>query len=127
MRTSLLLTFLLSILITVGVVHALASFFHLYYRYPLLDMPLHFLGGCAIAFSFYLLPMIHIRLPSKYHTLVYILLASLSIGVVWELFELTIGETSFAHSFLWDSARDMCMNLIGSTVGYYFVKQFHQF
>lgn len=110
-----------------GMSHAFASYFHLYWRYPLLDVPLHILGGMLVAFSFYLLPVIRIRLPRRYPQLVYVIALALIVGTLWELFEYAIGETEFGAGFAFDTLRDIGMDTVGAIAGFYFIRQFNEF
>lgn len=87
--------------------YALADF--LYWRYVWLDVPVHFLGGLALA-------MLVIGVLRNFHPRTFVLsMAGVLIG--WELFELVIQTTREAN-FVFDTALDVLMGTLGALVAY---------
>jgi hypothetical protein len=108
MRTSwLLVALVFAIAIALLEQWALADF--LYWRYPLFDVLMHFLGGLAVgSFLVGLLPRFSPRLYLIGFTLV---------AISWEILEYMLGVPREAN-FVSDTAIDMLMDALGAILIY---------
>lgn len=118
MPISVLTTFFLSALITLGLVHVTALHFFLYWKYFWLDIPVHLLGGVAVSLGVML--MVRVLFPRLYRhvTIITVMLTVIGIGVLWEVFEYSIGVPVDAEGFMVDTAIDLLMDICGALVGY---------
>lgn len=113
-----LVTFFLSALMTLALVHILALKFFLYWKYTWLDIPVHVLGGVCVALGFSILPYLRINLPSRYATFFAYMTFVLLVGLAWEVFEIMSGMNSIDEYFLSDTLLDLSMDLCGGWLGY---------
>jgi hypothetical protein len=98
--------------------HLLALEFFLYWQYPWFDVPMHFLGGAIVALSVFAVIDFGIPLPKWASTIVMVLIFVLAIGIVWEAME-TIAQISTRESnYVFDTALDLVMDLLGGFAGY---------
>jgi hypothetical protein len=107
--------------IAVFLAHVIASrVFHAYVAFPPLDIPMHLLGGAAIAFFFHrglvnasipgLLGPLH---PATHRLLVFSLVGTTT--VFWEFVEFISDRYFGTHAQLGlaDTMKDMCMGILG--------------
>lgn len=114
------------IFITIAIVAALhlsALQFYLYWRFWWFDILTHFLGGLWIAISFLWLlfqsGFVNIIKNNKNYNLLVAFLASLFVGIMWEVFEYYFGLTATdATNYVIDTATDISFDLIGGLVAY---------
>jgi signal transduction histidine kinase len=108
--------------ILVLVIHVVADIFGLYYKYFWFDVPMHFIGGIAIAISsFYFLK--HAEISSKQFgikllTLFLILALTALAAVAWEIFEFgmdRIFNTTMQPS-VHDTMKDLAFGLLGGAI-----------
>lgn len=118
MPISVLTTFFLSALITLGMVHVTALHFFLYWKYLWLDIPVHLLGGVTVALGVMLMVRVVFPRLNRYIGLGTLLLSVVSIGVLWEVFEYSIGVPVDAEGFVMDTVIDLLMDVCGALVGY---------
>lgn len=122
------MSFFFITLITLAVIHTVATEFFLYWRYTWFDIPVHVLGGVCVALGISILPFFKIVLPQKYTTLVSYLLIVLMVGATWEIFEYCAGISLIAYEdFFIDTGIDLGMDLVGGVLGYLFIKQIAKF
>ena len=110
-KRSLFIFFVISILNWMGL------FFYLHWTIWWFDVFLHFLGGfCAVCA---LLSLNYFRHLSFRKTFVIALIGVFCIGVLWEIFELIIGGTSFSDgSIYWfDTVSDLILDIGGGMLG----------
>ena len=119
MRSPVLTGYLFSSAATLGVTHAAALHFFLYWQYPWLDIPVHILGGIVVAFAFLLVPSFYPEIAQRYMALPWILVGVLIIGLSWELFEIMLGIPLIEKNFEADMVLDLCMDLFGGGIGYF--------
>jgi len=117
MQTSLLTTLFASSCIALGIVHIFATKFYLYWKYPMLDMPVHVLGGVTVVLGFFLLQHLT-SFPRRVFTLVQTLVVALGIGLLWEVVEVIIGVSIVEVSFYSDSLSDLFMDVCGGGIGF---------
>lgn len=118
MRSSVTLALFLSALVTLGITHALATEFALYWKYVWLDIPMHVLGGLTVALGLFALPLISTRVRERSLTFIPVLGMVLAVGVIWEVFEISIGMPQFEEGFYIDMVGDLTMDLIGAALAY---------
>ena len=110
--------FLFLFLLGIGVISTTNLHLGWYKDVPLVDVPLHFLGGAwvALATLWFLKP--------KRKVLV-VLLSVFTIGILWEIFELWtswLGNGEFRiRSF--DTGKDLVFDLLGAYAALYWVKK----
>lgn len=123
-----LLRTLAALVCVIAVFHIAATLFYLYWKFWWYDMLLHFLGGIFIAllvlwirfFSGYFgVPPI----PLQHKALRFALLATLCIGVGWEVFERALGHTWSVEGYWLDTSIDIALDVAGGLVGFLFFKR----
>lgn len=114
---------LFSVLVTIALVHVVALEFFLYWKYLWLDIPMHVLGGVACALFFSILPFFDIRMSERYGTVQWYLAFTLVVGVAWELFEAVAGISLEEPGFMFDTATDLSMDVLGACIGFVLVKK----
>lgn len=117
-RSPILVTYLLSSVVIIGIAHYVALKYTLYFEFPWLDIPMHLLGGAIIALIFLLL---HVYIPqlSRYSGFFPALMFVLLVGLLWELFEIYIGIPLIEGNFELDMIADLINDLIGGAMGYF--------
>lgn len=114
--------FLFWLLFAIAALHHLAIFFYLYWTVWWFDMVMHFLGGMGMATSLLWL-VFWSGLIGKYQTLplrkafFVALLASLFIGILWEVFEV------YGGIIIWpderpDSISDLILDMLGGVAAF---------
>jgi uncharacterized membrane protein YjdF len=107
--------------------HITAEIFHLYWIFPWFDLLTHFIGGVWIGYatvwflygSKYITP----RLWAPKKAFLYILISVLSIGILWELYEIIvhlIEDIPFEMGYLQDTCMDIVMDTLGAVSAYVF-------
>lgn len=92
-----------------AVLHYYALTDYLYWQYVWLDVPVHFLGGLALA-------MLLIGVLRNFHPRAFLfLMAGVILG--WEAFELLI-QTQREANFVFDTALDLLMGSLGALCAY---------
>ena len=115
-----------SALVTLALVHKVAMQFFLYWKYPWLDIPVHFLGGIVCALGIAILPFLHIHFFGRHKTDIAYVCGVFIIGVCWEVFEYNVGLYQFEPHIVTDTLTDMGMDILGGVVGYGIVKSTKQ-
>lgn len=111
----------------IAAMNFLAISFHLYWMFWWYDIILHFLGGIFVGllvlwlrfFSGYLGTS---RIPSTTSVLFFVVVATLSIGIGWEVFERVLGDTWSLEGYWLDTALDVILDFLGSLVAFGFFK-----
>ena len=117
------ITLFLSTLFTIAIVHTVSIEFYIYWKYLWLDIPMHAFGGIACALGFSTLPFFGLRPESRYTSLLWITLFTLSVGIVWEIFEFTAGISQNEPGFVLDTILDLFMDVVGGFIGYGLVRK----
>ena len=117
-------TILVGIIFFLAVANSAAYYWHLYFYYPWLDIPMHFLGGLWITLYllgwYYVTPLAKNKERSPLFVLTYALAVTLSVGVLWELFELSVDTViAFSQHNLGDTLLDLVMDAVGAVYGAY--------
>jgi hypothetical protein len=121
-----LLTTLFFTVFVLGLVHFLALHYALYWRFPLIDIPMHMLGGISVAFSILLSGDFGIRLPKIYLQFSSVLAMVFIVGLLWEAFEVWAGVPLFQPYFYLDSVKDLIMDVLGGAIGYTVGNRLHE-
>ena len=109
MRLSWLLTALLLAALMLGLhVFALETYF--YWQYLWFDIPMHILGGAALAA--FIIALIGRRRP------LLLFLGMLAVVVGWEVFEYIAKIPADAEGYLHDTAFDIVNGLVGASILY---------
>lgn len=109
--------FFLTAISVLAVVHVLAVELFLYWRYHWLDIPMHALGGAAVALSFFALHDLFPKYPKRLLYPTPVLLLTLLVALMWEVFELKAGIPIEEH-FAIDTTVDLIMDMLGGILGY---------
>lgn len=112
-------TFLL--LAIVGVLNYVATTYDLYWSVTEFDSLMHFLGGATVAifflWSYFYSGAFNSTNTSLTRFLSVSLLGLLLVAVLWEIYELVLGEAKFAKStYLSDTTLDFIMDFLGGIV-----------
>lgn len=107
-----------TVLILVAFLNWLGGAANYYWTTDWFDWVVHFLGGTWVALA--VLFIGETRLGSKYLPRVSvktIFFVALSIGVLWEIYELTFTITNFHDiGYTWDTTHDILMDISGALV-----------
>ena len=118
-------TVLLALLYAYGMVEKL--FFHIWWY----DIPLHFLGGLAIAMAvlyvYYFAGLFApVAAPRRFFLLA--LIAAIVVGIIWEIFEYVSGFTfTTGDKYVLDTLKDMGMDILGALVAYIYYMRHYNF
>lgn len=122
-----LLFILATLVCLIVVMHLAATALHLYWTIWWYDIIVHFLGGAFAGllilwlrfFSGYFgSPLI----PSKMQLLCFVALATLAVGVGWEVFERVLGHTWSVEGYWLDTILDVILDLLGSIIAFLFFR-----
>jgi len=85
----------------------------LYYTHPLVDIPVHMLGGAVIASGIFWLssfiPAVKRPTWSQMFTIILI------VGLVWEIWEILVGAVDMSDSYYaFDTVKDMIDDVVGA-------------
>ncbi len=122
---------LVYLLISIFIVHTLATYLSWYWKIPWLDMPMHFAGGFWVGGTFvwifaYGKGILQSSLKKeKLLNIVAILLGVLVVGLLWEIFGYTIDYFTGREGYdIIDTGSDLFFDLFGGFVaGLYFLKK----
>lgn len=112
-------------LIFIGILHALAIMFYLYWQWGEFDSFMHFLGGLCVSLAFtWFYFYSGLFVPKNRQLSNFLLISSLSlifVGVTWEIFEL-LAKLTFVHwrDYFSDTSLDLVMDFLGSMVGAFY-------
>lgn len=87
-----------------AVIQHYALEYYLYWHYPWLDLAMHFSGGALITLIAAAYTGVGIRA----------VLITMTIGVLWEVYEVVIGLSRSESKFLTDTASDLVMDFLGA-------------
>jgi hypothetical protein len=119
MRIPLTLLFLLITVATMGIVHHVAIQFFLYWHFPLLDMPMHLLGGIVAGLGYLVFAEMTNLVPQRFCTLVPVLVVTFLVGTVWEVFEYYAVGVPINIS---DITIDYGFDIVGGVIAYVLAK-----
>lgn len=101
--------------------HVGAEYFHLYWRYRWLDIPMHFLGGVWLGvlgvWYWYAVGSRVARTPVR--AMAVACGTALLLGLVWEAYEYAVflwGGSALPSNYVGDTILDLLMDLMGALV-----------
>lgn len=102
----------------IGMLDFLANKLYLYWTTWWIDMILHFLAGGVVAMTVVLV-LCSLSWLSRRHVIGSVIFAVLTIGLLWEVFELRFEITSLADgiSYWTDTLSDLFLDLLGGFIG----------
>jgi hypothetical protein len=113
---------ILTLIIFICIVNAIADYWHLYFYIWWLDIPMHILGGLWVALTslamYYAFPERNEKDCSSMFVYALAVASALLIGLVWEVFEFSVD--SILSSFVTrpaDILKDLGDDLIGALIG----------
>jgi len=117
-----LLTYLAFLIFFIFAVNYAAMKFYWYFSIWYFDMPMHFLGGFWLGLA--LIWLFSVK-ELSFKIIFKIILGVFFIGILWELFEISIDKTITQNPFnILDTVSDMCFDLAGGGLSIiYFFKR----
>ena len=109
----------LLLLVPLSITTWFAVEYFLYWRIWWLDIPMHFFGGMWAGLCGLWLITRRGNSPS----LILCLAFALFVGIAWEVFEYSEGITASHFSYLFDTAKDIVMDLLGAALGWVLAKR----
>jgi hypothetical protein len=113
---------ILTLIIFIFIVNAVADYWHLYFYIWWLDIPMHILGGFWVALTslaiYYALPERREKDCSSMFVYALSIASALLIGLIWEVFEFSVDI--ILSSFVTKSAdilKDLGDDLVGGLLG----------
>ena len=118
-------TLFLSASLLLVILQILGVLFYFFWKFPWIDIPMHFLGGFIVALAAFafLGYFKSIWFPVSHRFIfLFLITVALSVGVGWEFFELAT-KTSFlnAPGFIFDTVKDIVNDTLGSLAAWYFI------
>jgi uncharacterized membrane protein YjdF len=114
----------LGLLTSIAVVHASALSYDWYWYVWQLDTPMHFLGGLWVCLATYwLLRDVAGHGELGRNEYIFLLMSVLYVGAGWEVFEVFAGIIGNSPADLFDSGKDIVMDMLGATVGIYLIRR----
>ena len=115
------------ILVITGVANLIASKFYLYWTLPRVDMVVHFFAGLTVALATLWLCSLRFDI-SKWKVcsiFCFALLGSISVGILWEIYELHFGITSISDGiyYFMDTGSDLTMDTVGGIAGFFYTSK----
>ena len=108
------------LLVVIAILDVVATIFYLHWTVWWFDTILHFLGGAWSGITVILIWHHYHNKSSNQLKMVFIgVSGALIIGLLWEIYELLLGATSFSDgiAYLADTASDIIMDICGSFFG----------
>ncbi|HEY0220662.1 MAG TPA: hypothetical protein VGC58_00370 [Candidatus Paceibacterota bacterium] len=109
------------LLIFIAVLDILATVFYFHWTIWWYDVMLHILAGACVGMAFMLLGIYHLNFPNTKRTRIifYSFFAVLTVGFLWEVFEIGIGATSLSAGDVYkiDTVSDFLADLSGGFFG----------
>lgn len=114
---------LVGLVFLLAIINSAAYYWHLYFHFPWLDIPMHFLGGLWVALYalawYYGAPLLKKERGTLF-TWMFALSVSMLVGLLWELFELSVDTIiAFSQHNLGDTLLDLVMDALGACVSAY--------
>lgn len=102
-------------LLLLGILHAVALNFYLYWSYPHFDNVMHFFGGAVVAFG--------AIWSFKTRNLLFLVGVFFLVAIGWELFEYYYSIAVWdGQNYAIDTITDLIMGLLGASSVYYYVR-----
>lgn len=107
-----------------AVVHVLAIELYLYWRYPWMDWPMHFLGGIVVVLAIFTVASLRDWVSDHWLRFLSVMSMVATVAVAWEIYEVIIG-TPRASNYALDTSVDLLLGLVGGAVGFYIARRFY--
>lgn len=116
---------ILVLFFVIFVLNIIADIFYLHWTIWWYDVFLHFLAGICVGLVFVMLNIYNNKSSYSHKNLVLGILSVLFVGVVWEIFELKIGQTFLADGvhYYRDTFSDIMADLSGGFVSMVYVSK----
>lgn len=101
-----------------AIIHALSLHFFLYWKFPLLDIFVHFFGGAIVALGIFTVCDFIREIPQRFLYVVPVMSGVIIVVLLWELFELLIGVPAHMEGFITDTIIDVVVGIVGGFVGF---------
>lgn len=114
-----------STLVLLAITNNLAVYFYLYWIYPWIDIPVHFLGGLVVVFGlvWFVRCMRRDQLLRLWHALLFIIV----IATIWELYEYLFGISLASDpDFVNDTVIDYIFGIFGGLTAWFIGKRLSQ-
>lgn len=117
------------IICVIGIVNGAADYWHLYFYYRWLDIPMHLVGGMWVGLSALAIYYFTSFVAEKSHAISRVLWIAVSsaliIGIGWEAFEWGVDQmTGLKHVDVIDTLSDIMNDVIGTLVaGVIFIRK----
>lgn len=112
------LWFIFLLAISVVLLDTLGQLLRLYWSVWWFDVIMHFLGGVLVAFTAYSLSLSsHFSKFFRSGVVWKIMLFTLAVGVVWEIWEVANGWTASTEPHSVDTTLDLVMDILGASYG----------
>lgn len=102
-----------------ALVHLLLIHTYLYWRYPEVDIPMHFLGGTIVALGIFAARDLNIPFFASLTRFIPTLAFVLLIAVIWEVFQYMSGISTMKVNFWSDTIGDVIFGVAGGLVGFF--------
>ncbi len=112
-------TVLIISLVAILLMHLLAIHFYVYWTVTWFDSLMHFLGGLWVGVT--ALTIYGKVGMSNKQSILWAVLGALSVGILWELFEYTIGMIFSPGNYALDTATDLIMDVVGGAAAYFYL------
>lgn len=110
-----------ALLVIVGALNFLAVYLYLYWTIWWFDMLVHFLAGTCVAMTAILFYYFYKNqsVPSIHTSILVALGFAISVGLLWEIYELLVHVTSFSDGldYYLDTGSDLLMDVSGGIMG----------
>ena len=107
------------VLFCIGFFTVVGDIFHLKWSIWWYDIPLHFLGGSLVAMSVVLLwHFLYLNTVHKNAIVLTAVFSALTVGIVWEIYELYFGITSLSDGwyYYFDTIKDLVVDVCGAVL-----------
>jgi len=124
MKEHALLKLLFVLIWALAIAHMTAEYYHLYWTYRWLDIPMHFVGGVwvALAMVWFCFRSGYVRnVRPLFSLFTAAVIGGLLIGLAWELYEFVVWQVSgsgLPYNYLQDTLMDLTMDLLGGFFAY---------
>jgi len=111
---------LLLLILLIAITHNIATEHYLYWKYLWSDLVVHFFSGLWIALVGLGIFVFSKKEKAGIKTIILsTIVLSLSLGILWEVFEYSVGIISFSKWYVPDTISDIIMDMIGGIVGFF--------
>jgi len=111
---------LLLLILLIAITHNIATEHYLYWKYLWSDLVVHLFSGLWVALVGLGIFVFSRKDKSGIMRILFsTIILSLSIGILWEVFEYSVGIISFSKWYVPDTISDIIMDMIGGIAGFF--------